>query len=234
MQSQIHTIRKTSLRETVTRALRAAIVAGEMVPGVVYSAPSLGARFGVSATPVREAMLDLVRENIVSVEPNKGFRVLEISDRDLDQMAEIRLLLEPPVVRAVAAVIPKEDLPELRALAQKIVDCAQERDLVGYTDADTEFHIRLLEYSGNSRLVDIVSDLRAHSRLSGLTLLAELGQLGSSAQEHLEMVDLIEEGRVEDLEVLMKSHISHVRGLWASAEPGESPSGVEGLASESA
>lgn len=216
--SEIQTIRKTSLRETVTRALRAAIIAGEMVPGVIYSAPSLGARFGVSATPVREAMLDLVRENIVSVEPNKGFRVLEISDKDLDQMAEIRLLLEPPVVRDVAAIIPKADLPELRALAQQIVDRAIEGDLVGYTDADREFHIRLLQYSGNTRLVDIVSDLRAHSRLSGLALLAERGQLGKSAQEHLDMVDLIEEGRADDLEALMKNHISHVRGLWASAD----------------
>lgn len=216
--SEIHTIRKTSLRETVTRALRAAIIAGEMVPGVIYSAPSLGARFGVSATPVREAMLDLVRENIVSVEPNKGFRVLEISDKDLDQMAEIRLLLEPPVVRSVAAIIPKADLTGLRALAQQIVDCAVERDLVGYTDADREFHIRLLQYSGNSRLVDIVSDLRGHSRLSGLALLAKRGELGQSAQEHLQMVDLIEEGRAEDLEILMKDHIGHVRGLWASAE----------------
>mgnify|MGYP000061565380 CR=1 FL=1 len=216
--TEIKTIRKTSLRETVTRALRAAIIAGEMVPGVIYSAPSLGARFGVSATPVREAMLDLVRENIVSVEPNKGFRVLEVSDKDLDQMAQIRLLLEPPVVRDVAAVIPKGDLPELRALAQQIVDCAEERDLVGYTDADREFHIRLLQYSGNSRLVDIVSDLRGHSRLSGLAQLAERGQLGQSAQEHLQMVDLIEEGRADDLEELMRSHISHVRGLWASPE----------------
>ncbi|WP_043439852.1 GntR family transcriptional regulator [Arthrobacter sp. UNC362MFTsu5.1] len=217
--SEIKIIRKTSLRETVTRALRAAIIAGEMVPGVIYSAPSLGARFGVSATPVREAMLDLVRENIVSVEPNKGFRVLEISDKDLDQMAQIRLLLEPPVVRDVAAIIPKEDLAELRDLAQQIVDCAEERDLVGYTDADREFHIRLLQYSGNSRLVDIVSDLRGHSRLSGLTQLAERGELGQSAQEHLEMVDLIEEGRADDLEELMKNHIAHVRGLWASPEP---------------
>jgi DNA-binding GntR family transcriptional regulator len=113
-QSGITTIRKTHLRETVLRALRAAIVSGEMVPGIIYSAPSLGARFGVSATPVREAMLDLVQENLMTIEPNKGFRVREISEQELDQMAQIWLLLEPPVVRNVVGLIPDEDLPVLR------------------------------------------------------------------------------------------------------------------------
>ena len=55
----ISAVRSGSLREQVTRALEAAVVAGELQPGVIYSAPALAERFGVSATPVREAMLDL-------------------------------------------------------------------------------------------------------------------------------------------------------------------------------
>ena len=58
-------LEKVSHRDRVGAALRAAIVSGAMEPGVVYSAPSLGARFGVSATPVREAMIDLTREGLV-------------------------------------------------------------------------------------------------------------------------------------------------------------------------
>ena len=69
------------LRDEVAAALRAALIAGELRPGEVYSAPVLAARFGVSATPVREAMLDLVREGLVDTMPNKGFRVTELSDR---------------------------------------------------------------------------------------------------------------------------------------------------------
>jgi DNA-binding GntR family transcriptional regulator len=64
-----------SLREQVSHALRAALIAGELRPGVVYSAPVLAAGFGVSATPVREAMLDLAKEGLVEVVRNKGFRV---------------------------------------------------------------------------------------------------------------------------------------------------------------
>jgi len=77
-------IRTGSLREQVSRALEAALVAGELQPGEIYSAPGLAERFGVSATPVREALLDLVRDGFVEVVRNRGFRVVEMSETDLD------------------------------------------------------------------------------------------------------------------------------------------------------
>jgi DNA-binding GntR family transcriptional regulator len=91
------------------------------------------------------------------------------------------------------------------------VDHTEKGDLVGDTDADREFHLRLLGYSGNTRLVEMVADFRSHSRLTGLTQLAERGELGRSAGEHLAMVNLIEQRRSAELEDLMKNHISHVR-----------------------
>ncbi|MFZ4511913.1 MAG: GntR family transcriptional regulator, partial [Candidatus Nanopelagicales bacterium] len=89
---------RTSLRERVAESLRAALVSGRMVPGTTYSIPALAEQFGVSATPVREAMLDLVNEGIMSAVPNKGFRVVELSDAELDQITELRRLLEVPTV----------------------------------------------------------------------------------------------------------------------------------------
>ena len=102
-------LEKANLRERVLRALRAAIISGELTPGEVYSAPSLAATFGVSATPVREAMLDLAKENLVVVVPNKGFRVTVVDEEQLDQITAIRRLLEPPVVGEVTNQIPAED-----------------------------------------------------------------------------------------------------------------------------
>ena len=98
-----------SLRETVTQILRAAIISGEMAPGEVYSAPALGARFGVSATPVREAMVDLSREGLVQTVPNKGFRVTAVSEAELDDIAALRMLIEPPTVRQVTPRLRPED-----------------------------------------------------------------------------------------------------------------------------
>ena len=206
---------KANLRERVLRALRAAIVSGELTPGEVYSAPSLAATFGVSATPVREAMLDLAKENLVAVVPNKGFRVTVVDEEQLDQITAIRRLLEPPVVAEVTALIPAEDFAGLRRLAQEIVDGARAGDLAQYTEADNEFHLRLLAYSGNQRLVDLVAELRGQTRLVGLASLLDRGQLVSSAREHLELMDLMQRRDAAAVEAFMNRHINHIQDLWS-------------------
>lgn len=212
----LSTLRKQpSLRETITNTLRAAIVSGEMAPNQVYSAPALSKRFGVSATPVREAMLDLISEGLVVPEPNKGFRVTEMSETDLDELTSVRLLIEPRATRDVVTRIPAEDIPRLREIAERIVRSSQKADLIEYVQADTEFHLSLLEYSGNKRLVALVSSLRSQTRLLGLTALVEEGILPNSAQEHFEILDLIEQGDEPGVEELIRRHIGHVRGIWA-------------------
>jgi DNA-binding GntR family transcriptional regulator len=210
---------KANLRERVLRALRTAIVSGELVPGELYSAPSLAARFGVSATPVREAMLDLAKENLVTVAPNKGFRITEVDEMQLDQITAIRRLLEPPVAAQVATEIPAEDFPALRELAQAIVDGARAGDMAQYIEADHEFHLRVLAYSGNARLVDLVSDLRGQTRLVGVASLLDRGELLESAEEHLELVDLLERRDSAAVKAHVERHIDHVRGRWSRRAP---------------
>jgi DNA-binding GntR family transcriptional regulator len=206
---------KVSLRERISHALRAAIVSGELEPGVVYSAPALGARFGVSATPVREAMLDLVRENLVMTVPNKGFRVTTIEESDLDEITELRMLIEPPLTARVTPSIPAEDMPRLREMAEAIVQGALAGDLVAYTEADRAFHLRLLEYAGNRRVTALIADLRAHTRLYGLASLHESGELEVSAREHHAILDAIAAGDAQEVRDLMSAHISQTRGRWA-------------------
>jgi DNA-binding GntR family transcriptional regulator len=217
--TNIRQFEKVSLREQVSRALRAAIVSGELEPGVVYSAPMLGSRFGVSATPVREAMLDLVRENLVTTVPNKGFRVTAIDERDLDEITELRMLIEPPLAARVTSMIPAEDLPTLRGMAAAIVEGALASDLVAYTEADRAFHLRLLEYAGNARISALIADLRSHTRLYGLASLSA-AELEASAREHDTILDAIEAGDADLVQRLMAAHISQTRGRWAAPVDG--------------
>ena len=204
-----------SLREQVSHALRAALIAGELRPGVVYSAPVLAAGFGVSATPVREAMLDLAKEGLVEVVRNKGFRVTELSEADLDQFTEIRALIEVPVVTGLARTAAIEDLKALRPAAEAIVTAAKARDLIAYVEADQAFHLGLLGLSGNPHLVAVVSDLRNRSRLYGLPSLADAGALAASAEEHVQLVDALVARDAAAVEELMRTHLTHVRSLWA-------------------
>ncbi|MEQ7126573.1 GntR family transcriptional regulator [Actinopolymorpha sp. B11F2] len=203
-----------SLREEVANALRAALVAGQMRPGTVYSAPALAARFDVSATPVREAMLDLAKEGLVEVVRNKGFRVTVLSDADLDEITELRELIEVPTVVKLVPHVDSEAFVRLRPLAQQIVDAAREGDVIGYVEADRRFHLDLLALADNTRLVETVSDLRKRSRLYGLTQL-KAERLLASAEEHLKLLDLLEAGDAEAVGFLMRQHLRHVRGSWA-------------------
>ncbi|WP_225838008.1 GntR family transcriptional regulator [Streptomyces sp. NK08204] len=206
---------QTHLRDQVATALRAALIAGELRPGVIYSAPTLAAELGVSATPVREAMLDLAREGLVEAVRNKGFRITEMTDQDLDEFTEIRTLIEVPTVGRVAATASVEQLETLRPLAQEIVTAAQEHDVLKYLEADHRFHLELLALAGNRHLVEVVADLRKRSRLFGLGSLNETGRLVASAQEHVELLDLLVAGRGEEAENCMRLHLAHVRTLWA-------------------
>ncbi len=207
--------RYASLREEVAGALRAALVAGQMQPGTVYSAPVLAARFGVSPTPVREAMLDLAKEGLVEVVRNKGFRVTELSDTDLDEITELRQLIEVPTVAKLAGKVSTNALAQLRPLAVTIVEAARAGDLIAYVEADRRFHLELLGMSGNTRIVATVGELRMRSRLFGLRQLAERGLLVASAEEHVRLLDLLAAAEADPVADLMRQHLAHVRGIWA-------------------
>ena len=206
---------RLSLRERVAVSLRGALVSGRMIPGVTYSVPVLAEQFGVSATPVREAMLDLVNEGIVAPVPNKGYRVVELSDAELDQISELRRLLEVPTVGDLAGALSPAAVKHLRALARRVRESALDADVVAYVEADRELHLALLGESGNPRLVDLVGRLRDQSRLYGLEQLAAEGVLVQSADEHLTLIEALESGDRRAAEKVMAHHLDHVRGIWA-------------------
>lgn len=206
---------RASLREQVSEALRAALVSGALRPGTVYSAPGLAEQFGVSATPVREAMLDLAQAGLVEAVPNKGFRVTELTERDLDEYTAIRALLEPPTVASVAATVEKSRIEALRPLAEQIVTAAVRRDVLAYVEADNAFHLALLGLAGNQHLVEVVRDLRYRSRLYGVPRLAQRDELEPSARQHIELLDVVASGDAAAAAAFTTTHLGHVRGMWS-------------------
>jgi DNA-binding GntR family transcriptional regulator len=212
---------RRNLREEITETLRGAVISGELKPGTVYSAPSLAEQFGVSPTPVREAMLDLVKEGLVEIARNKGFRVTHLSAAELDDITELRALIEVPTVRRITeAGVAPETVGRLRPLAAAIEDAARRRDFIAHVTVDMEFHLALMGLSGNTRLVETVRSLRTSSRIYGLRTLPEGGALFDSSHEHTLLLDLIEAGDADGAEELMRRHIGHVRGIWAEDAAG--------------
>ena len=214
--SSIRVIRvEENLRTRVESSLAAAIISGELEQGELVTVPALAAQFAVSATPVREAMLDLEKRGFVESVKNKGFRVTTVSTQDLREIVQMRKWLEAPAMRIVAEHLKGAPLDTYRALADRIVANVEQVDFNGYLAADTAFHLSLLELTGNRRLIDLVSELRKQTRMSGLVGLRNTEMLHRSAHEHHELLDLLGAGQGAAAEKLMLRHVGHVLGWWA-------------------
>ncbi|MFD7705964.1 GntR family transcriptional regulator [Streptomyces sp. NPDC059785] len=211
-------LHRTSLRDQVLDLVRQSLVAGEIRPGDIYSAAALATRLGVSSSPVREAMLTLVNEGLMEPVRNRGYRVIPMSEHDLDEVYTMRLLLEVPGTLRAAANARPEDIARLRSVADEIVTTARDGDVTGFLDADRRFHIGLLGLCGNRRLVDTVTSMRDQTRLYGLENLAERGALNHSAHEHHDLLDAVADRDMERLEEIVRHHLLHTRSDWAHEE----------------
>lgn len=209
--------RGSSLRHRAEVAIRGGIITGDIEPGEIYSAPALAKQLGVSATPVREAMLDLAAEGLVESIPNRGFRVVPLLESDLDEISELRVMVEVPATAALASrrdVLDGPTLDALRAKADEIERLAGLGDLAPFIDADRQFHLELLALYGNRRLVEFVERLRNSTRRYGLRRITG-DRLAANAQEHHRILDALAAGDEAEVRRLMENHIRSNRSVLA-------------------
>lgn len=212
-------LRAVSLREQAREEIRTRVVAGDITADQVISVGSIAEELQVSITPVREAVMDLAGVGILEIVRNRGFRAVSITDHDLDEIFTLRTMLELPATVQVAQLQPDPlTLKPYHELAHKIVESARAGEIIRFLDYDRQLHLGLISLLNNKRLVKILGDLRDQTRLTGLSELAEKGTLADTAEEHLELVDLIEAGDAKEVEKLMKGHLAHSRGIWAGKE----------------
>jgi DNA-binding GntR family transcriptional regulator len=208
-------IERTSVREQVRAILHAQIQSGELEAGEIYSAVALGEAMGVSATPVREALMDLENVGLVETVRNRGFRVKVVSAADLDEIVALRTWLEVPAMGLITELATDRELEALRPLAERICAEARRKDVTQFLVADTVFHTAALELTGSPRLVKHVSELRGQTHLLGLRGLSAAGDLEASALEHVAIVDALVARDANLARTLMRRHLLHARGIWA-------------------
>ncbi|MER6213377.1 GntR family transcriptional regulator [Streptomyces sp. NPDC001674] len=198
-----------SVRGQVLHALRAALVDGELVPGEIYSGPALGERFGVSATPVREAMQQLALEGAVECLPNRGFRVVARTSRTLAELAEVRALIEVPVMLRLARSVPAAAWEALRPAALATAEAAAAGDVPAYGEADRAFHRAVLSLADNGQLVQIAEELhrRAQWPLPGAPRVRR-ADLVADAAEHSALLEALIARDLPVVESLVREHFA--------------------------
>jgi DNA-binding GntR family transcriptional regulator len=157
-------------------------------------------------------MLTLVNEGALEAVRNRGFRIPELSEQDLADVFELRLLLEVPSMGQLARMdiaSAKDELEQLVVATEETVDDANE-----FLARDRDLHLHLLALRGNGRLLDMVRVLRDQTRLYGLGTGASRQLRVEAAHEHRQLVAHILEGDARAAERLMRKHLQHIQQEW--------------------
>jgi len=159
-------------------AIKERVLTCEYPPGGALNEGRLAAELGISKTPVRQALAMLAHEGFVEVLPRQGYRVRDLSISDVQEIFNLRLLLEPAAAAMAAEHATAEQLQELRALAEEH-GCEGDDDFRRFVTQTREFHVKLAEASGNGRLAATLTRLLEEMQrlyLSGLDVRSGIQQ----------------------------------------------------------
>jgi DNA-binding GntR family transcriptional regulator len=190
--------------ERVAVALRAEITSGALPPGARVRQRDVAERFGVSTTPVREALATLEREGLIRVEPHKGATVFSPSEAQLRDHYEIRIALETLAVRRAAVLCTSADAARLQALLDRMQHTS---DPALYLELNQRFHSDLYGLGGNLQLSTLIATLRDRDRVY-LTLYAAR-QVPSERldREHQTILDACALGDADAAEAALRAHL---------------------------
>ncbi len=193
--------------------LRHAIVRLELEPGSPVSEAGLVARFGFSKAAVRAALARLRAEGLVLSEPRRGHRIAPLTVRDVREIYDLRLLLEPPAAAAAAGRLAPEELARLRSLSAAELDLDDPASAERFLEANRAVHVSVARAAGNRRRAELVARLLDDServRLAALRAGAAGRGLRARA-EHQELLDALEAGDGAEAERLMAAAITAFR-----------------------
>jgi DNA-binding GntR family transcriptional regulator len=202
------------LYEDVAERLREQIYAHELAPGSWLDEQSLALAFGISRTPMREAIKLLASEGLVTTKMNKGAYVTEVEKRDLEQIFTVLSLLEGEAAKETALRATEAELTQLDDLHHRLEKAAADRDLDQFFEINVRFHEMIQEIAANPWMNGVINDLRKVLKLQRRDSLSRSGRLLSSLVEHREILQAILKRDPLAAEAAMRKHLA--RGLEAT------------------
>jgi DNA-binding GntR family transcriptional regulator len=204
---------RRALYEDVAERLRAQIFARQLEPGAWIDEMKLAAEYGISRTPLREALKVLAAEGLVAMRPRRGAYVAEMSRDDVTQVYHLLALLESDAAAEVARRASDEQIAHLQRLHERLEKQVRQRD--AFFATNEQFHIALLDAAGNRWRTQIVADLRKVMKLNRHHSLFKQGRLAESLAEHRALMAAIEAREAAKAARLMREHFTS--GLEAAA-----------------
>ena len=197
----------SALYVQVAERLRGRILTHTLAPGSWLDEQALAADFGISRTPLREALKVLAAEGLVTMKLRRGAYVTEVSERDLAEVYQLLALLESDAAGGVATQATDAQLVELEALHQQLEASVADRGR--FFAANERFHMRLLEIADNRWRNQVVADLRKVMKLNRHHSLFKQGRLEASLKEHRRIMAALKARNAPRVQELMQQHFAN-------------------------
>ena len=198
------------LNQKVYRILKAEIIEGSLKPGTKLLENNIAKQLGISRTPIREALRELAAEGFVKMNPNQGVVVSNASVEDVQEVLQIRGVLEGLAARLATKMINEEEIKELEKYQKQMEYYTNKDDVLAFSEMDTEFHELILNICGNNRLIQIRKNLSDQAHRYQIRSLSVPGRLKYSLKEHQEVVEALKRKDAEQADRLSQKHIENV------------------------
>ena len=197
------------LRDVVFNTLRKAILRGERKPGERLMEIQLANKLGVSRTPIREAIRKLELEGLVLMIPRKGAEVAQITEKNMQDVLEVRKALEELSVQLACERITPEQVEEMKMAAEDFRKVLKSGDVTKIAEADVKFHDIIFAATNNQRLITLLNNLREQMYRFRVEYLKQKECYPQLLEEHDKLIALISGGEVEEACELMGCHIDN-------------------------
>ncbi|MBC7763571.1 MAG: GntR family transcriptional regulator [Candidatus Saccharibacteria bacterium] len=210
-------VTKSEVRESASslayRTLRRMILHGELHEGARINEVEMATLIGVSRTPVREALRELLNEHVLAEGPSRQVVVGTASSAKLQELMLIRPALERLSVQEAATNADISALDQLRLISIRARRASQAGDIAEYFDLDDEFHLQLARAAGLPLVEDTLRRLSGYARLAGLTRTWTVEELGGNVDRQETITDLLERGETAGAGKAVEEKILHLLKL---------------------
>lgn len=204
-----------ALYEQVAERLRSRIYAHELAPGAWVDEQAIASEYGISRTPLREALKVLASEGLVTLKPRRGCYVTELSEQDLDEIFPVMALLEGRCAQEAAARAGPDDIARLAAIHAELERHGAANDADRFFEANQRFHDALQELAGNRWLRQLIDETRKFIKLTRRDSLNLAGRLKQSLAEHRAILAAVQQREPDQAGRRMHDHILSGRAALA-------------------
>ncbi len=198
------------LRDVVFESLKDAIMNGKLEQGKMITEQQISREFGISRTPVREALYKLTATGLIRIMPHKGFLISKWSIKEIRDVFEIRIVLERLAVELFIKNYYQENLEELENITRKMEKAVQENNFIEAAKMNNKFHDLIIEKSDNHEISNVMEPLKNKINIFRLISISTPSRLKTSLAEHQSILDSISQKDIVNAKKLIEIHIRKV------------------------